>query len=556
MPVYNPLSSSLLALQQELAALRTTAGGRPGSALPRTAGQYDWSALLPLLEQLLRQLEGLYPGVGGGWRPTPAALPLSPQQRQALAARFGLRDSDHWWVRDDTRDGRLSAGDLIVAYRNGVPGSHRLTWDDLRALQGGGGAPLRLDAGQRRALHELFGIRGEMAASVLDTRPDGRLGPGDTLVVSGGVTGGEIYRHTLTAADIRRIEQYQRRGPTLRLDEATRQLLLGLYAADASGNIPPGTTVTVRDGPVVNGRLSVGDVLQIRDRRGRVVREQVLTARDVYNIRFRQHLVRYAQQANMRRGGWTFTDQIVGLRNGDLNPPEVRQYRDASGRTGTEKVLQRSNYWEIVERDGRRYMLMRLRDNQGRPVRPSDAINDVFTHNQRYLFDCATPMRLFNLKATLDVIGRDDFDRHAGRLMLASWYDQHDNSPFDGGFRVRGRTVPAGTIDINGTRNADGELDLFNPQRGDELRPGSTYYFDLPGDTSSDGQGWNAIYLGRGPDNSYRFWSAGYGLATVDFKAGTWIPVSAYENYYLGAAIGNPDIARLMRWDSDRSGIA
>lgn len=274
------------------------------------------------------------------------------------------------------------------------------------------------------------------------------------------------------------------------------------------------------------------------------------TIEERYDQRFRDNMVKTAGSLGE---GWTFTEDLVQIKGGKLPQAETRPYTAINGQQATETVLERNNYWEVVQRGSNRYLLMRATDNSGQAVKPSDAINDVFNNRQHYAFDCASPMRLLNLKATLDTIGADDFDNKAGRLQISSWYDQHDSSGFDGGFTTKVRTAQAGEITVNGVSNLQGETALFDPNKGDTLTPGGAYYFDLPGDKQSASQGWNAVYLGRNDDGSYHFWSSSVGNVNVTFGDNNWLPQGNFKGYYLGAVNVNPNIARLQNWDTNRS---
>ena len=65
--------------------------------------------------------------------------------------------------------------------------------------------PLQLTKQQDKALRERFGISGALSYQVLDSKKDGKLSAGDTLVISGGITGGEISRQKLTQKDVNAI---------------------------------------------------------------------------------------------------------------------------------------------------------------------------------------------------------------------------------------------------------------------------------------------------------------------------------------------------------------
>ncbi len=108
---------------------------------------------------------------------------------------------------------------------------------------------------------------------------------------------------------------------------------------------------------------------------------------------------------------------------------------------------------------------------------------------------------------------------------------------------------------MNGTSNLAGEYALFDPAQGDDLRIGGTYYFDKPGDMTTASQGWNAVYLGRQDNGSHQFWTSDVGVVDVAFGSGSsaWMPTSGFNDYYLGAAVADPNVGRLQRWDTTRS---
>lgn len=335
----------------------------------------------------------------------------------------------------------------------------------------------------------------------------------------------------------------------LQLSDAERNILNGTYAADATGSVTNGQTVSVLDNDY-DGKISSGDTLTIKDAQGHSISQQQLADGDIYDIQFRENMVRNVESAG---DGWEFSSGLVSITDAVIQPPETRQYTANNGSIATEKVVERNNLWEVVERGSNRYLLMRENDDQGNPVKPSDALNDIFSNKDAYGFDCATPMPLFNMKAMMDTIGENDFNQNAGQLLFGSWYDHYDNSNFDGGFISSVRTADAGEITVNGQSNLAGETALFDPAKGDALKPGSTYYFDLPGDKTSDVQGWNAIYLGQDDSGGHRFWSSSIGQITVQFQNDSWIADGQLDDYYLGAAVSDPNIQRMQHWDNDNS---
>ncbi|WP_020560402.1 hypothetical protein [Thiofilum flexile] len=331
------------------------------------------------------------------------------------------------------------------------------------------------------------------------------------------------------------------------LTTSERNILNSLFATNDNGTVD--ATITVLEGGVADNRLSAGDIVVVSDAAGNQLGSKQLTAQDMSEIRFRENMV---ATTGSIKSGWGLTDNLVKIAGGTLARPETRTYTDPiNGSTGTERVLERNKFWEVVERGSRRYMVMRSTDNNGRALRPSDAINHIFSNRGSYLFDCATPMTVLNLKATLDTIGADAFDRNTqGKLTISAWYDPFDNYHSDGGYIFRLRKANAGEIVVNGHANLAGETARFDTNQGDRFIVGNIYYFDKPGDTSSLFQGWNAVYLGQTTEGSHRFWSSSIGEVAVKFRAdGSWVPAGGtYSDYYLGAAVADPNLPRLQNW--------
>lgn len=330
--------------------------------------------------------------------------------------------------------------------------------------------------------------------------------------------------------------------PSLPLSGAQTNILQSMFMSDNRGLPVAGNKLTVQDNG--DGRLSVGDIVNVTNGTGAQVAQKNLTSTDVYDVLFRENMVK---NINSIGNGWGFTDKLVAIRNSDLSRPYSRY---SNG--GWENVTGRNNYWEVVNRGGNNYLMMRQTDNAGNPVKASDALTDLFKNKQNYMFDCATPMTVLNLKSTLDTIGANDFNTRAGRLILSSWFDPYDTSRNDGGYIAKVRTAPANTITVNGVSNLAGETALFDTSLGDKLIPGGAYYFDKPGDVTSANQGWNAIYLGK-TNSGYQFWSSALGPINVNFNNGTWIPSSGYNGYYLGGVMANTNTNRLQAWDLNRS---
>lgn len=95
--------------------------------------------------------------------------------------------------------------------------------EQIGKWQGGGKPkpqpkPLELSKRQDQNIRDRFGIAGEMNYQVLDSNRDGKLSAGDELVVSGGITGGEISRQKLTQKDVKAINGTGTSGTQSQLD--------------------------------------------------------------------------------------------------------------------------------------------------------------------------------------------------------------------------------------------------------------------------------------------------------------------------------------------------
>lgn len=104
-------------------------------------------------------------------------------------------------------------------------------------------------------------------------------------------------------------------------------------------------------------------------------------------------------------------------------------------------------------------------------VRPSDAINDIFKHGDKYGMECATATMVILYKGILDTIGPKDFDRAFEKTRLFRWDIKDDD------FKAAEK---------------QGKLPGFWP--GDH-----TYFKNPDFDPSNSAfQGENVIYLGGG----------------------------------------------------------
>lgn len=327
----------------------------------------------------------------------------------------------------------------------------------------------------------------------------------------------------------------------------TKRILESKFLSNANGTMPTNRKLEYISA-TTTGKVSVGDKINIRDNNNNLISTKTLTEKDVYDIRFRENMVKNTESIGT---GWGFSSKLVELSSSSkLASPEMRYAQGQDGQYRFVKVVERNQFWEVIQDNGSTYMQMRKTDNNGQPVKPSDALNDVFNNRSQYKFDCASPMPLLNLKSTLDTIGADQFNKNAGQLTISSWYDQYDQTKSDGGYSFTGRvTQTAGEVRLsNGTTSLKGEATMFDPSKGDALVVGNSYYFDLPGDMSTAQQGWNCIYLGQNTDGTQKFWTISAGIQNVSFAPNSYEGSGMFKNYYLGSLIAAPNTERLQAW--------
>ena len=327
-----------------------------------------------------------------------------------------------------------------------------------------------------------------------------------------------------------------------------------IFDGDATGKIPAGHTVSVLDTGSADGkgRINAGDTVQVKDKDGKVVKEVKLSNDQAYEINFRSNLVKNCEDAGTSRNNWQFTADIVDIKNSETIPASEKTRTGPDGKKIT--VIERNKYWEVVNagKDDRGqdivYMKMRDPDANGKPT-PSEAMNDIFNNKNNYAFDCGTPMRLMNLKATLDTVGEADFNKHYQGLCLQGEFDSHDTNrnSLDAGYVKAGETVT--NKDWRGKPIT--EYSKFNPA-SDKLVPGERRYFEKPGDVTTATQGWNVIYLGPGPDGTQRFWRVGDGIHNVKIDPNSMQADGAFGTEYLSSMSGRPETQRLIDIDEHK----
>ncbi|TXH69779.1 MAG: hypothetical protein E6Q85_08310 [Thiothrix sp.] len=138
----------------------------------------------------------------------------------------------------------------------------------LSMLQKGGNtkpdrAPtLKLTSEQEAGLKNLLGFSTEaVSVKVLDRQRDKTLSAGDVVVISGGITGGEITRHTLTQKDIDQLNGNTKLPQDLidsraKWDAATSDAQSVSYTAQNSCFCPPDYTrpmnITEQNGKIID----------------------------------------------------------------------------------------------------------------------------------------------------------------------------------------------------------------------------------------------------------------------------------------------------------------
>ena len=152
---------------------------------------------------------------------------------------------------------------------------------------------LQLTKQQDKALRERFNIGGSLSYQVLDSKKDGKLSAGDTLVISGGITGGEISRQKLTKEDVAAINGKGSSGTQQALD-ANRKKWDSLGIDDYSFTLQrscfctPDSTrpvnIKVRDGSVTSARYADTNELIPDDRQTNKQSIYNMNADGVFNL--------------------------------------------------------------------------------------------------------------------------------------------------------------------------------------------------------------------------------------------------------------------------------
>ncbi|OQX12134.1 MAG: hypothetical protein BWK73_15745 [Thiothrix lacustris] len=155
--------------------------------------------------------------------------------------------------------------------------------------------PLQLTPQQDKAVRERFNIGSAMRYEVLDSKKDGKLSAGDTLVISGGITGGEISRKKLTQQDVKAINAGGSGGsdPQQQLD-ANRKKWNSLDIQDYSftlqrncfcrGDAIRPINIEVRDGSVASATYADTGELLPDDRKTNKQSIYNLNADGVFNL--------------------------------------------------------------------------------------------------------------------------------------------------------------------------------------------------------------------------------------------------------------------------------
>jgi hypothetical protein len=217
--------------------------------------------------------------------------------------------------------------------------------------------------------------------------------------------------------------------------------------------------VTGQEGSA-DGRLDRNDLIKYKDANGNWQIRRV--GDDIYEIQSRTATVQASKDMNARMKDGSVTFQ------GDMSRQQYnpRYWQQAVGPDG-------QPYWQV--RPG---------------VNPSDAINDVFRNTGergKYQIDCAASTNLALMKAKLDTMGAEDFNREFNGFAIRGW----ETYSVD-------RATGQWNFDINGgIDNLTGSRDNLTG-KPENLKPGDLVYFTNPNvrEGSSANQGENAIFLG------------------------------------------------------------
>lgn len=152
-------------------------------------------------------------------------------------------------------------------------------------------------------------------------------------------------------------------------------------------------------------------------------------------------------------------------------------------------------------------------------VRPSDAINDIFTNGELYGFECATAIVIILYKAILDTIGENAFNTHFNPLYLRDW-------------------------------NHDGDLWFITTNNKDESYPGDVMYFKNP-DHNPDTPEWQGENVVKLADNL--FFGHGIGIETsedlIDALNRMRVPGSTQSAYLMDMVV-HPNFEHLRNLSS------
>ena len=302
----------------------------------------------------------------------------------------------------------------------------------------------------------------------------------------------------------------------LSVGELQQLLLQTLFAME-------GTTARVKgaegeDGPVL---LNLNDVVEIRGANGQLMGTRVLTKKEVFETNFRTNLIRAAELADPT---WNSSEQGVDLPGAGLQQPETR----GEGVS----ITARNGFWEVVEQQGQRSLQVRAQNDQGEAVAPSAALNDLFENKEAYALDNSISLRLLNLKAQLETVGAEDFDRNYRSLSLSVQGEQKTHPVYLGFQATSGGNRP------------------FQPGE-DRLIPGELRYFE-----SAPNQGTSRLYLGRGKDGMERFWALDEGISQFDFRESAPVIVSGDSREILTSWSGAPPVSQLLALDADTDFLA
>jgi protein-glutamine gamma-glutamyltransferase len=202
---------------------------------------------------------------------------------------------------------------------------------------------------------------------------------------------------------------------------------------------------------------------------------------DMYDMQYRQSVVDAATTMDKR-----LKDGSVGFQGSMEN----QKYN--------------TNFWQQTDVDGKK--MWRVKEG----VNPADAINDVFNKQtgKKYDLDCAASANLVAMKAKLDTIGADDFNKQYDKMHIRGWSTWNADQNGQVGWDNNGALS-----NVNGERSGKGKVSDF--------KVGDFVYFTNrnAAENSGPAQGENAYYIGKDTSGKPMYFGNPIGIIHSDHCA-------------------------------------